>query len=56
MKNPWEYMSAKSSTNKKKIDKNNDSEKENVDGSKHDDPQILKLIKVRNIFNCDHQA
>ena len=45
MKNPWEYMSTKT-TSKKTSGKNNDSEAENVDGSKPDDVQILKLIKV----------
>ena len=46
MKNPWEYMSAKTSSIKKKSDKNKESEEENVDGSKQDDPPILKIIKV----------
>jgi len=46
MKNPWEYMSAKTSSIKKKSDKNKESEEENVDGSKQDDHPILKIIKV----------
>ena len=46
MKNPWEYMSTKTSSIKKKSDKNKESEEENVDGSKQDDHPILKIIKV----------
>ena len=52
MKNPWEYMSAKTSSIKKKSDKNKESEEENVDGSKQDDPPILKIIKVYR-FNTE---
>jgi len=48
MKNPWEYMSTKN-TNKKTSGKNNNSEEENVDGSKPDDLQILKLIKNKEL-------
>ena len=50
MKNPWEYMSTKN-TSKKTSGKNNDSEEENVDGSKPDDLQILKLIKVHFVYS-----
>ena len=54
MKNPWEYMSAKTSSIKKKSDKNKESEEENVDGSKQDDPPILKIIKVYRL-NTEHR-
>ena len=46
MKNPWEYMSTKTTSNKKKSEKNNDSEGEATDGNRQDDPPILKIIKV----------
>ena len=54
MKNPWEYMSAKTSSIKKKSDKNKESEEENVDGTKQDDPPILKIIKVYRL-NTEHR-
>ena len=46
MKNPWEYMSTKPTANKKKSEKNNDSQEETSDGSRPDDPPVLKIIKV----------
>jgi len=50
MKNPWEYMSAKTSSIKKKSDKNKESEEEkNVDGNKQDDQPILKIIKNKEL-------
>ena len=48
MKNPWEYMKTEPTPNKKKGEKNNneESDDENSDGSREDDPRILKLIQV----------
>ncbi len=49
MKNPWEYLSAERNPNKKKDDKKNkdESDDEDADGIREDDPRILKLIKVK---------